>query len=111
VAVFIVGVLLALSVILVFTTVIPSINVEVLAAVLGGFVVVGTAMAAALGFRLPRMRPIPREERENWRMPALALMQRAKLSPVRRAAIYTLSGYLVLAILMLIVRAIELAIA
>jgi hypothetical protein len=52
-----------------------------------------------------------REERVNWRMPALVLLQRPKWSPVRRVAIITLSGYLVFAILMLVVRAVQLAIA
>src|SRR6266566_3902643 len=49
VAVSIVGVLLALSVILVLTTVFPSINVEVLASVLGVFVLAGTAASGVWG--------------------------------------------------------------
>ena len=50
-----------------------------------------------------------REERQNWRMPALALLERPPWSPVRRAAIVVLSVYLVLAIVMLAVKAVELA--
>src|SRR5438034_676194 len=115
VAVLIVGVLLALSVILVLTTVFPSINVEVLAIVLAVFVLAGTAASSAWGLqeqkRLSGRRVMSREERVIWRMPALALLQRPKWSPVRRVAIVTLSGYLVFAILMLIVRAVQLAIA
>ncbi len=115
VAVLIVGVLLALSVILVLTTVFPSINVEVLAIVLAVFVLAGTAASGAWGLqeqkRLSGRRVMSREERVNWRMPALALLQRPKWSPVRRVAIVTLSGYLVFAILMLVVRAVQLAIA
>src|SRR5437867_5543039 len=115
VAVSIVGVLLALSVILVLTTVFPSINVEVLASVLGVFVLAGTAASGVWGVQEQKRlsgRPVmSREERVNWRMPALALLQRPKWSPVRRVAIVTLSGYLVFAILMLVVRAVQLAIA
>ncbi|HEV2218636.1 MAG TPA: NRAMP family divalent metal transporter [Candidatus Dormibacteraeota bacterium] len=115
VAVSIVGVLLALSVILVLTTVFPSINVEVVAIVLGVFVLAGTAASGVWGLQEQRRlydRPVmSREERVNWRMPALVLLQRPKWSPVRRIAMIVLSGYLVLAILMLVVRAVELAIA
>ena len=114
-AVAIVGVLLALSVILVLTTVFPSINVTVLALVLGVFVHAGTAVTGAWGVQEQKRlagRPVmSREERVNWRMPAVVLLQRPKWSPVRRVAIVTLSGYLVFAILMLVVRAVELAIA
>src|SRR6266702_4381861 len=114
-AVLIVGVLLALSVILVLTTVFPSINVEVLAIVLGAFVLAGTTASGVWGLQEQKRlsgRPVmSREERVNWRMPALALLQRPKWSPVRRVAIITLSGYLVFAILMLVVRAVQLAIA
>src|SRR6266849_6560695 len=114
-AVLIVGVLLALSVILVLTTVFPSINVEVLAIVLGVFVLAATAVSGVWGMQEQKRisgRPVmSREERVNWRMPALVLLQRPKWSPVRRVAIVTLSGYLVFAILMLVVRAIQLAIA
>ena len=114
VAAFIVGVLLALSVILVVTTVIPSIDVKVLTVVLGVIVALGTIVSAAWGFlaqrRLAGLREMPRDEKENWRMPALVLLQRPKWSPVQRVAVITLSGYLVFAILMLVVRAVQLAI-
>jgi Mn2+/Fe2+ NRAMP family transporter len=113
-AVLIVGVLLALSVILVLTTVFPTIDVKVLTIVLGLIVVIGAVASAAWGVqaqqRLAGQPLMSREERENWRMPALALLQRPRWSPVRRVAMITLSGYLVLAILMLAVRAVQLAI-
>jgi Mn2+/Fe2+ NRAMP family transporter len=114
-AVLIVGILLALSVILVLTTVFPSINVEVMAIVLGVFVLAGAAVSGLWGVQEQKRisgRPVmSREERVNWRMPALVLLQRPKWSPVRRIAMITLSGYLVFAILMLVVRAVQLAIA
>ena len=112
-AVSIVGVLLALSVILVLTTVFPAINVAVLAIVLAVFVLAGTAVTGVWGVQEQKRlagRPVmSREERVNWRMPAVVLLQRPKWSPVRRVAIVTLSGYLVFAILMLVVRAVQLA--
>ena len=112
IAVFIVGVLLALSTILVITTVFPSIDVPRLGIVLGAFVVAGTVVTFVLGLR-PRapseLGRMSREERQNWRMPALALLQRPPWSPVRRTAIVALSAYLVLAIVMLAIKAVELA--
>jgi hypothetical protein len=51
-----------------------------------------------------------RAERENWRMPALALLERPKWSAPRRIAMLALSGYLVLSIILLVVKAVELAI-
>jgi hypothetical protein len=57
------------------------------------------------------MPEMSRAERENWRMPALALLERPKWSPARRIAMITLSGYLVLAIILLAVKAVELAVA
>jgi hypothetical protein len=115
IAVFIVGVLLALSTILVVTTVFTTIDVVRLALVLGVFVVAGTI---AVGVFSLRGRPpaeaytkMSREERQGWRMPALALLERPPWSPVRRVAIVALSAYLVLAIVMLAVKAVELAVA
>ena len=112
IASFIVGVLLALSTILVVTTVFPAIDVPLLAEVLGAIVVVGTIVVAVIVLRTPAdaQPSMSREERVGWRMPALALLERPAWSPARRITIVALSAYLVLAILMLGVKAIELAI-
>jgi hypothetical protein len=95
--------------------VIPSIDVLRLTVVLGAFVVVGTAFAAGFGWRAQtRMAGevrMSRAEKEQWRMPALALLQRPPWSPVRRIAMIALSSYLVVAILMLVVRAIQIAVS
>jgi Mn2+/Fe2+ NRAMP family transporter len=109
----IVGVLIVLSMILVISTVIPSIDVTRLLVVLGS-VMVGALLAGAAWFQLNRRREAPlqelsRAERENWRMPALALLERPKWSMGRRVLMLTLSGYLVLAILLLAVKAVQLA--
>jgi Mn2+/Fe2+ NRAMP family transporter len=109
----IVGVLIVLSMILVISTVIPSIDVTRLLVVLGS-AMVGALLAGAAWFQLNRRREAPlqelsRAERENWRMPALALLERPKWSMGRRVLMLTLSGYLVLAILLLAVKAVQLA--
>jgi NRAMP (natural resistance-associated macrophage protein)-like metal ion transporter len=115
VAGFIVGVLLVLSLILVVSTVIPSIDVTRLLVVLGS-VMLGVMIAGAIWLSLTQRNaaPVPvmsRAERENWRMPALALLERPTWSVTRRIAMYCLSGYLVLAIVLLAVKAAQLAFA
>ncbi|MGD1012565.1 MAG: NRAMP family divalent metal transporter [Acidimicrobiales bacterium] len=113
----IVSTLLALSLILMTTTVFPNANVLAIALVLGvliavGFVGVGTRMllpkqrakrraAATLAAKEPAVR------RETWRMPPLALLERPIWSRARVAAMGTLGFYLGLAVVMLFVRAIQ----
>jgi Mn2+/Fe2+ NRAMP family transporter len=113
VATVIVSVLLLLSLVLVVSTVIPSINVTavviVLAPAMGVILLIG-----GIGFwwrqrDAPREPEVPRAEKENWRMPALALLERPQWSVARRAAMLTLSGYLVLAVAMLAVKAVQIA--
>jgi Mn2+/Fe2+ NRAMP family transporter len=114
VAGFIVGVLLVLSLILVVSTVIPSIDVTRLLVVLGslmlGVMVAGAIWLSISGRRAAAVPVMSRAERENWRMPALALLERPTWSIPRRIAMYSLSGYLVVAIVLLGVKAVELAI-
>lgn len=110
----IVGVLIVLSMILVISTVIPSVDVTRLVLVLGSLMTLVLA-GGAIWFQLSRGReaPVPKlstAERENWRMPALALLERPTWSVGRRIAMLTLSGYLVLAIVLLGVKAVQLAI-
>jgi hypothetical protein len=78
--------------------------------VLTSLVGVAVAVAAVLILRNPPHIPeMARGEKENWRMPSLALLERPKWSLGRRIAILTLRGYLVLAVLLLIVKAVQLA--
>ncbi len=109
----IVGALLLLSFTLVVSTLVPSVDVtrliEVLAPVM--FVVL-LAGGLATWWRARGAEPTPsvsRAERENWRMPALALLERPKSSALRRVAMLLLSGYVVLAVIMLAVKAVEIA--
>src|SRR5258708_6026541 len=115
VAGFIVSVLLLLSLVLVVTTVIPSIDVTTLVVVIASVMAVVLVVGATwLWFSSRGGPPVPqvsRAERENWRMPALALLERPVLSPARRVAMLTLSGYLVVAVVLLVVKAVQLALA
>ena len=115
VATFIVGALLLLSLILVISTVFPSIDVTKALLVLGPLtlaVLIGVAVRIAWRSRQEIREPeISRIERESWRMPALALLERPKLSPARTAAMAALGVYIGMAVVMLVVKAAQIAIA
>ena len=114
VAFVIVSVLLVLSLVLMATTVFPHVDVRTLA--LG----MGTALGASyvvggLGYwRVLRRRPaepvMPRARRENWRMPPLNLLERPTWSRGRLTAMYALRVYLVLAVVLLLVKAVQLGV-
>ena len=110
----IVGAMLVLSAILVVSTVVPSIDVTTLLVVLGSIafavLLAGGAWSWARSRGAQPSPPMSREERANWRMPALALLERPTWSRARRAALAALSGYLVVAIVLLAVKAVQLAI-
>jgi NRAMP (natural resistance-associated macrophage protein)-like metal ion transporter len=113
-AVIIEGVLLLLSLILMATTVFPGINVTtftligapVVAVALVGFGLLamrsgaGAPADAAIGYDVPR---------EQWTMPPVALLERPRQTVGRRAALLAMEGYLSVAILLLIVKAVQLA--
>jgi len=113
VAAFIVSVLLLLSLVLVISTVFPSVDVSKLVVVLA--MIMGVALAAGGAWLMLSRRhaaPQPemsRADRENWRMPGLALLERPAWSLARRISMLTLSGYLVLAIVLLAVKAVQIA--
>ena len=108
----IVSVLFALSLVLMVSTVFSTVNVSLLAAILA--MVLGAGFVCLALYRLVRrvrggaMVPIPREGRESWRMPPIALLKPAPWSLSRRAVMVAMGGYLVLAVVMLLVKAIEL---
>jgi Mn2+/Fe2+ NRAMP family transporter len=109
----IVSALLLLSMVLVISTVFPTIDVGVLMVVLGvlmSLVLVGGGIWLWYGGRdaapPPEYSP---SEKANWRMPALALLERPPWSLGRRIAMLTLSGYLVIAVIFLAIKATQIA--
>ena len=113
-AILIVSILLAMSLVLMVTTLFPGIDVTVLAVVLGAVLVLGYIVAGILWWstrgRRPALPVVPMEKRATWRMPALNLLERPKWSRGRLIGMYLLRIYLVVAVLLLAVKAIELAI-
>ncbi len=110
----ILGVLLMLSVILVVSTIVPTVNVPMLFIGLSVVVVIGLAITIAVYVRDQRARPPdPREleDRETWRMPSLALLTRPVKSRTRLVTLCTVRGYALIAMALLLVKAVQLATA
>ncbi len=109
----IVGTLIVLSLILTITTLFPSINVGDLAA--GGAVALVLALGV-LGLVAYRNRGGSATEaklagdvpKEQWTMPPAALLSRPRWSRARHTAMLALGSYMVVALVMLIVKAVQL---
>jgi Mn2+/Fe2+ NRAMP family transporter len=107
----IVGVLIVLSLVLVITTLLPSINVLTLLYALSGLLVAALVILGVVtrrGTREPAA-PQPPVDRASWRMPPLALLSRPAWSRSRLISMYVLRGYLVVAVLLLLVKAVQIA--
>jgi Mn2+/Fe2+ NRAMP family transporter len=111
VATTIVSVLLELSLILIISTIFPSIDVTKLVVVLTAILVVTMVVASVLIVRSHvRPPPMSAQEKASWRMPALALLQPAQWSLGRRVAVLAMQAYLGVAVLLLIVKAVQIAV-
>ncbi len=105
----ILGVLLVLSLILVVSTIFPSIDVALLFLVLAGVMLFGLVIAIAVNIRARRaLPPDPRmdEDRETWRMPSLALLNQPVKSRGRLIALCTVRGYAIVAMVSLLIKTI-----
>ena len=109
----IIGVLVELSLILMASTVFPSINVThlflylslVLLATLSGMATYAIRNRPGAAVEVEKT---PKERRTTWTMPPLALLERPVWSPGRKVAMLLLRGYLVVAVVMLIVKTVQL---
>jgi hypothetical protein len=109
----IISALLMLSAILTITTLFPGIDVPRLLQVLSAVLVVGWLIAGTWALRSrrgsARAVPVSREERAAWTMPPLALLDRPRPSALRNAGLWAMRGYLVVAVVLLIVKSLQLA--
>jgi len=114
VAAVIVSALLVLSMVLVVSTAFPKVDVNRLVVILGAVMAVALVAGGVwlwYGGRGAAPEPeISRADRENWRMPALVLLERPTWSAPRRVAMMLLAGYLVVAVVLLAVKATQLAV-
>jgi Mn2+/Fe2+ NRAMP family transporter len=56
-------------------------------------------------------RAVLRQDRANFQTPSLAGLDRPIMSPIRRAGLLTLRGYLVLAVVFVVIKVVEIAVA
>jgi Mn2+/Fe2+ NRAMP family transporter len=112
----IVGVLILLSLILMATTLFPTIDVSTVALIGGGVFALGGLGFGVVVLRAHRLGRdvevigegeglIPKEE---WTMPSSVLLSRPTWSAGKRVAMLTLRSYLVVSIALLIVKAVQL---
>ncbi|MGA2321060.1 MAG: Nramp family divalent metal transporter [Solirubrobacteraceae bacterium] len=111
----IIGVLVELSLILMASTVFPKVNVTdlfawlsvVLLAALAGMAIYAVRTRGRAPSEGEDIRKMGTEQRSTWTMPPLALLERPVFSPGRKAAMLLLRGYLVVAVLLLIVKTVQ----
>lgn len=109
-AIVIVGVLLLLSMVLVVTTLFPELDVTHVTILIGLAVAAGLCVFGALEARGGDSHPpATAEDRDTWRMPPLALLDRPRLSGSRKFAVLVLRGYLTVAVLLLVLKVVQLA--
>jgi Mn2+/Fe2+ NRAMP family transporter len=109
----IIGILILLSGVLMATTLFPHIDAKQVALWLFVALAVGFAVIAlAMRFLRRRGAPaapappkVPLEQRASWRMPPLALLKPVIWSPGVRIGMITLRGYLLIAVILLAVKA------
>ena len=114
IAAVIISVLLMLSGILTVTTLFPNLDVPRLTGILGAVLFLALF---AVGSWILWLKPAPgrtperptRVDRESWTMPPLALLERPRPSAMRRIGLGAMRGYLVVAVLLLLVKSVQLA--
>jgi NRAMP (natural resistance-associated macrophage protein)-like metal ion transporter len=65
--------------------------------------------AAAGGLARAERATLKAQDRASWRTPALATLDRPVMSPLRRAGLLTLRGYLIIAAVMIVVKIVQTA--
>jgi NRAMP (natural resistance-associated macrophage protein)-like metal ion transporter len=114
IAAVIIGALVELSLILVASTAFPSVDTTRLLEYMSIGLGVSLAGAGAYSWRAAKspsrvpVAEVSKEKRQNWTMPPLALLERPTWSPGRKAAMLSLRGYLVVAVLLLVVKTVQL---
>ena len=114
IATVIVTILIAMSLVLMATTVFPNINVNILMYAMGATSVGSVLGALIIGVRSKLKSNIiiaeddtKSENKHTWRMPPLSLLERPIWSRGKKAAMFTLRGYLVVAVVILLIKAIQ----
>lgn len=116
VAAVIVGLLVMLSLILATVTIFPEIDATMLTVMLGVILAASLAIVGVLAFiHHLRHRPDPevaalsRLDKETWQMPPLEELTRPTWSATRKIGMFTLRAYLFIAVILMVVKVIQLA--
>ncbi|HEV3071088.1 MAG TPA: Nramp family divalent metal transporter [Solirubrobacteraceae bacterium] len=112
----IVAILIELSLILMISTMFPSVGITQLFLYLSLLTFACLAVGAIYvvrsagigGAQASAEEEVARERRHTWTMPPLALLERPVWSPGRKAAMLLLRGYLVVAVLLLVIKTVQL---
>jgi hypothetical protein len=111
----VVAVLVTLSVILTASVLFPAITAGQILGIVAGCGAAGLAAAGYAAIRrlrsgTPAAVPADRAGRDTWRMPPLALLQRPAMSAGRKIGMSALRLYLAVAMVLVIIKIIQLAI-
>jgi NRAMP (natural resistance-associated macrophage protein)-like metal ion transporter len=112
----IVGVLVILSLILAVTTLYPNVDIKLLTEVLSGAFIFGLIVAGFLYYSrngIPKVKTIEEVQvdmdRRFWRMKPLNELQKPVWSKTRKLGMLLLRGYLLIAVILIIVKVVQLA--
>jgi hypothetical protein len=101
----VVGILVLLSLILTAAVLFPDMGGSTIVWVLGGGAALGGSVAGIVALRAaPQSGAHPAEAQYAWRAPRLEAIGAIRLTPMRRLSMLVLRGYLVVAVIMVIVR-------
>ena len=110
-----IAILVMLSIVLTSSVLFPDISGATILWILG----IGSSLAIvfAVCFAITRRIrsssmaaiPIDRTQRAGWRMPPISQLTRPEMSPGRKIGLTVLRGYLLIAMLLVIVRVVQLA--
>ncbi|MDL9980789.1 Nramp family divalent metal transporter [Microbacterium candidum] len=111
----VIAVLVILSLVLTASVIFPDITGPQIELILG--IGAGVSLLVGVVFGIHRLRhpapvdpdAVPRSERATWRMPPIALLKAPKLSTGRRLGLSVLRIYLLIAMILVVVRVIQLA--
>ncbi|GAC1500736.1 MAG: divalent metal cation transporter [Pseudarthrobacter sp.] len=111
----VIAVLVILSIVLTAGVLFPDMSGEMIVSILAGgaalCVLGGAGYLLYARFRPgPAPAPIDRTGKQDWRMPPLTLLRAPKLSTARRAGLTVLRTYLLIAMILVIVRVVQLAV-
>jgi Mn2+/Fe2+ NRAMP family transporter len=109
----VVAVLVALSVVLTASVLFPGITARQIVTIMLACVVAAAAWggwALVRSFRAHSSVHVDRRDRETWRMPPLNMLSKPVMSTGRKAGLAVLRGYLAIAMVLVIVRIVQMAI-